>query len=355
MSKTILRIDNKKYEINDLTPFLIAILDLVYDGKFANAEKDLKNTKLEKELVTVKKLFDIYPETISQDNFSPVDFSEFKKYLEESEFDFSYFKNGTFNGFTDKVMALANNGNYKSAQSFLEAFKESNFSTASIYELMGTLYLEEGKIEKGINYLQESIGINPNLDTAYSELGNAYYNEKKFDLAAEYWLKEIEISPDHLYTYFMVHDSLKKCGEDDAARDILLKLLKNYPDNLLAKYHLMEYYIRTDQKDQADKMKSEIINSIPKYSNDFEIWSKIQYENENYSEVIDVIDSHISTNPNSAYLIVFKVVPLIKMNRYVDAIITINQLKENHKWYYYGKNDFFLNYLSEKERKICGI
>ncbi len=355
MHRTILNIDGEKYELNYLTPFVIALVDLVYDGNFSSAEKDLKNTKLKNELKTVKKLSEIYSDIILPEIFSPIDYTEFNEYLLEANVNFSNFKNGTYNGFIDKIMSLANNGDYKSAQKFLDALKDSNLQKDIIFELIGTLYLEEGEIEKGINFLKESIKINPNSDTAYSELGNAYYNEKKFNLAAECWLKEIKISPNHLYAYFMVHDSFKKCDKRIDAKNILEKLLKKYPDNLLAKYHLMEYYCSIKNIDMVNEIKNEILNSIPGYSNDFEIWSEIQYEKENYIKVVEAIDKYLSTNPNSSYLNTFKIVPLIKMNRYIDAIMIINQLKENDKWYYYGKNDFFSKYLTEKERKICGI
>ena len=202
-----LRQGEKSFSITETLPFSIAILDQIYDGDINLAIDDVKGSQVEKDLYVIRTLIDTFENIVTPENYAPIEFEEFLEYLAETELSIKSFARGTFSGFQDKILSIADRGDYDSAQRFLDLLMEANVDEASVCELKGTIFLESGNEEEGIKWLQRALKIDPSLVSAYSFLGQTFYNRGEFDEAASCWEKEITLSPDHLVTYFMLTDA----------------------------------------------------------------------------------------------------------------------------------------------------
>lgn len=350
-----LKIQDETYDINEFVPFAIALLDLIYDGDIGMAKADLQETALEPELLTVERLSDKFEIISSKQVYSPIDIEEFKSFLKETGLSFSSFKNGTFGGFQDKIMDAADKQDYESAQSFLDLLLESNMEKSQIAELKGTIYIEAGKIDEGIKWLNEAIEKDPTLVSAYSTLGQAYYNRGEFEKSAFYWEQEIVMAPNHLVTYFMLADAYYNAGNMQEAIEVLNNLLKNDSDNILAKYQLMEFCKDVENHKRAQELENEILESVPVYPNDIEVWAKIQFKHSNYSIVKEKVEELLAKSNEYNHLKLLLIVPDIKLGDNEGAIELLKEFKNNEAWYFYGKKELFNEFLSEEERKACGI
>ncbi|MFO7881731.1 MAG: tetratricopeptide repeat protein [Kosmotogaceae bacterium] len=348
-----LKIKDNTFRLDELFPFSIAVVDLIYDGDIQLALDELKKSNLIKPLETLNKLSDIYDEIVDPEMYSPIYFNEFKRYLDEAGIDFSKMENGTFSGYKDMVMRFADKDQYKEAHAYLDLLYESGFDIAGISELKGTLLLEEGKIEEGKKWLEKAIEEDPTLTSAYSSLGQMYFNNGNFKKAIEYWECEISIAPNHIVTYFMLADAYLMQNEKDKAVNILETLIENDEKNLLARYQLVNILDDMGEKEKAEKHKKQILETEPVYSSDIEIWARMQFEEGNFEKAKYIIEKLLETSPDLEHLKIILIVPYIKLGLKEKACELLKEFKDERFWYFYGKKELFEEFLNEEERKVC--
>lgn len=350
-----LKINKEIYQLDELFPFSIAIVDLIYDGDIQLAINDLKETNISKTLETLNKLSDIYDEIVDPEMYSPIYFNEFNKYMDESGTDINKMKNGTFGGYKDLVMRFADKDQYEEAHLFLDLLFRTGFDTPGTSELKGTLLLEEGKLDEGRKWLEKAIDEDPTLASAYSSLGQMYFNSGECNKAIECWEHEISIAPNHIVTYFMLADAYLMQNEKEKAVDILETLIENDEKNLLARYQLKNILTEMGEEEKAEEHKRQILNTEPVYSSDIEIWSRLQFEEGNFEKAKNVIEKFLETSPDLEHLKIILIVPYIKLGLRKKACELLKELKDERFWYFYGKKELFEKFLNEEERKVCEI
>ncbi|AKI96534.1 tetratricopeptide repeat protein [Kosmotoga pacifica] len=342
------------YDIDFLIPFSIAIVDLIYDGDLGAAREDLSGTSLEKSLDTIGRLSEKF-ECINPNLYAPIGPEEFKDYLDEVGVNLKMMKQGTFEGLHDRIMMLADRGEYDVAQKFLDLIYQEGVDNDVVAELKGTFYIEQGEIDRGIEWLKKALEKNPSLVSAYSTLGQTYFNLGKYDEAIKCWKKELELVPNHIVTYFMLADAYTLAGKRDEAVNILQKLVDNDENNLLAKYQLMELYEELSETDKAQELEKQILNAKPVYTNDIEIWARVQFKNGNYAKVKEVVEKFVSESPGFEYLKILLVIPEIKLGNEDAAKKIMSEFLDEKMWYYYGKKELFEEFLTPEERKVCEL
>jgi tetratricopeptide (TPR) repeat protein len=350
-----LRINEEIYRLDELFPFSIAVVDLIYDGDIQLAIDELKESIISESLETLNKLSDIYDEILDPEMYSPIYFNEFNRYMEETGININKLKNGTFSGYKDMVMRFADKDQYKEAHSYLDLLLESGYDIAGTYELKGTLFLEEGKMDEGKKWLEKAIDEDPTLASAYSSLGQMYFNNGECNKAIECWEHEISIAPNHIVTYFMLADAYLMQNEKEKAVNILETLIENDEKNLLARYQLMNILTDMGKDDKAEEHKKQILNAEPVYSSDIEIWSRIQFEEGNFEKAKNVIEKLLETSPDLEHLKIILIVPYIKLGLKEKACELLKEFKDERFWYFYGKKELFEEFLNEEERKVCEI
>lgn len=68
----------------------------------------------------------------------------------------------------------------------------------------GAYLIEKGQTKEGLEYLKQSIEINPNYKGAYEELVELEKKGSKYQMSLEYLFKLISISPNDGYYYYKV-------------------------------------------------------------------------------------------------------------------------------------------------------
>ncbi len=350
-----LKYGENTFAITETLPFSIAILDQIYDGDIYLAIDDLKGSKIEGDLICIKSLANLFDDIITPENYAPIEVEEFKEYLRETDLTIKSFPRGTFSGFQDKVLAIADRGDYESAQQFLDMLLEASVDKATVCELKGTVFLESGNEDEGINWLQRALKIDPSLVTAYSFLGQTFYNRGEFNEAAAYWEKEIALSPDHLVTYFMLTDAYINAGRMEEALNVLKSLSERDPDSILTKVEMAELYGKMGNSEMRKKMEEEVLSARPVYINDMEPWAKVQFKHSNFDVVEESAKKFLNDDPDRPELKMLLVVTFMKKGKCSEAKRLLEGFESEQVWYYYGKKELFDEYLTEEERRRCGI
>ncbi|MDD3680185.1 MULTISPECIES: lipopolysaccharide assembly protein LapB [unclassified Mesotoga] len=350
-----LRQGEKSFSITETLPFSIAILDQIYDGDINLAIDDVKGSQVEKDLYVIRTLIDTFENIVTPENYAPIEFEEFLEYLAETELSIKSFARGTFSGFQDKILSIADRGDYDSAQRFLDLLMEANVDEASVCELKGTIFLESGNEEEGIKWLQRALKIDPSLVSAYSFLGQTFYNRGEFDEAASCWEKEITLSPDHLVTYFMLTDAYINGGRTEEALNVLMSLSRRDPDSILTKVEMADLYERMGNIDMRDRVEQEVLGAKPVYINDMEPWAKIQFKYSRFDIVEKEAKKFLKEDPDRPELKMLLIVTHVKKGLCSEAKKLMEDFESEQVWYYYGKKELFDEFLSEEERRQCGI
>ncbi|HOI35253.1 MAG TPA: tetratricopeptide repeat protein [Mesotoga infera] len=350
-----LKYDGNIYSITDTLPFSVAILDQIYDGDLNLCLEDLGSTKIGKDLETLKSLIVAFEDIVVPEIYAPIEYLEFIEYMNECGLTVKNFARGTFSGFQDKILSIADRGDYESAQKFLDLLMDANVDKATLCELKGNIFLEEGNEEEGIRWLQQALMIDPSLLSAHSFLGQTYYNRGEYDKAAQYWEREISLAPDHLVTYFMLTDAYIQAGRIDEAMNVLRTLSQRDPSSILTKAEMVELCQKAGDFEQARKIEEEILNSRPVYINDIEVWAKTQFRYGRFDTVQEQVLEFLKKEPEKPELKMLLVVTFMKLKNCEEARRLMKSFEKGQLWYFYGKKELFNEFLTEEERRQCGI
>ena len=356
MEKIInLVIEGERITVTSLTPLVVMIRDILYEGDWELMLEDLKNNDLIKAEIEKCKKIENKVVILDEQVYAPTLFPEFKEWITEVGLKISDFKHVSLNGLYDLALDYADRNLYDVSMNIIKFMLEIDKNYAPAYELMGSLLLEQGKMEEGLRYLDKALEIDPWLVQAYSSLGEAYYNLGDYEKAAYYWEREIEYSPNNKLTYFMLADAYKKLKRFDLAIQCLNKLLERDENNILAMYELMEIYKNLGENEKAQMMEEKILHSTPKYLTDMEVWARILLKHGKYEKVIEILEEALKSTKLNAHIKLLLIIPYLKLGKVEKAKELFEDIKNNNIWYYYGKQELFDEYLTEEEKEICGI
>lgn len=346
--------DGNLFDITELTPFPFLLCEFLYEGDFELMKEDLKaNSKFMQETIKIEELIKYFPSLTSYFVVSPFILSEFLFYLDEFQISFSDLSHISLNGLFDTVLLECENRDYKVAEDLIDFILKIDPGFAPAYELMGSIYIEKGDLDKGQFYLENALKIDPWNIPALSELGQLYFNQGNFEKAAEMWKKEIELSPNNYVTYFMITNAYIQNHDYLKAAKIMEKFLNRFPKSILGKYQLSTIYKHLNRFIEAEKLQQEILRTTPEYSSDIEVWIKIMYENDKYQEAQTFLEKYISENPQSDHFKLLLIVPYIKSGNLNKAKEIYIQMQEKYKWYLYGLKDMLkMNFSSDEIKNI---
>ncbi len=347
--------DGEKFDITSDTPFVLMLRDLFYEGDWEALKEDLReNERVMKEVETCRRIEDkITP--LGEEVYEPICYPEFKEWLEESGIESGDLQRISLNGLYDLALDYADKGLYDVAQSIISFMLELDPNYAPGYELLGSLYIEQGRIEEGLKLLDKAVEIDPWLVEAYSSLGEAYYNMGEYQKAVYYWQKEIEKAPENKLTYFMISDACDKLGYYEKAIEVLKKLLERDPKSILARYEIAQFYRKLGNDEMANEMEDEIASMEPKYANDVEVWAKVLLKRKEYDRLVKILEKFEENLKLNTHVKMLLVIPYVKLGKIEKAREIVENLKDNNMWYYYGKKELYSEFLTQEEMKLCGI
>jgi len=342
-------------EINDVTPFALMLRDVLYEGdwELMNKEKEYFENLME-EVKKLQKLERYLGVELDFQMLGPFVVSEFVEYANELGINLASLNHVSLNYLYDRAFDYADMKYYDLAEKVVSLMLKIDPNYAPAYELLGTLYIEQGN-EEGVNYLKKAIEIDPLLIGAYSMLGEHYYNSGRYREAAQVWLKELEMAPEHKFTYFMVADAYDRCGEYRKAVEILEKFVTMDNRSILALYEISQFYRKMGNDRKADEYEKLILERIPYYINDVEVWARIMFKHGRYEEVEKVVKNILENTGEHAALELLLIVPYVKMGRLQEARSILDKYKTANSWLYYGKQNIICESLNEEEKRACGL
>ena len=254
----------------------------------------------------------------------------------------------------NKALQLHKDGRFQDAINLYSDLLENKKNDSQLLFLIGTAYIQQGKIEEGIQELKKSISLKPENVFAHSNLGNALkdlkrydealvsYDEalrintnfadihnnrgsilknlKKYNEALASYEKALQLNPDHAYTHNNKGNALKdlkRYEEAIASYNKALQLNPNYADAYNNKGNalkdLKRYVEALTSFDEAIKIKSDHFDA---YNNRGIVFNEIKY----YEKALDSFDKALQINPNYAFAYNNKGNALKDLKRYEEAL-----------------------------------
>ena len=220
----------------------------------------------------------------------------------------------------EEVYKNINTKNFILAENNLSKILDIDQNNIKALFLLGSIFLQTGKLIKSKQYLEKVIEKDPNIANAYSNLGIVYIKLKEFIKAKKFLYKALEINPTHLdaFNYLgIVYAELDNFNTGLFNVKKSLELDKNYVpayNNLGLIYKKFNYF------DEAEIFFKKAIEINSKFTeshyNLMELFEKGN-QNEKLLEAINNFEKLFKPNPVS---ILYKCHALYKKELFFDAI-----------------------------------
>ncbi len=169
-----------------------------------------------------------------------------------------------------------------------------------LWNILGVVAYETGKLEDAIKAYMKSMSIDPNYAFAYNNLGIAYKDQENQHLAIDYFKKAISIQPDFLDAYNNLAATLSEQGEFEEAIALCKKAISIQPDFAEAFNNMGAIY--REQGNLNDALlaikKAKLLK--PDYADAYNNLGAVLQDQGNYEEAIKVFKKAISFQPDHA-------------------------------------------------------
>ncbi|MBN1902671.1 tetratricopeptide repeat protein [Candidatus Sumerlaeota bacterium] len=166
---------------------------------------------------------------------------------------------------------------------------------------LGTLLLDQEKVDEAILHFNETIRINPGFDIAYYNLGYSHLKKGDYEKAIEYYKKAIELNPKYVNAYInlgMVYDDL---GEHEQAIENYLKARNLKPESD-AVYNCLGYaYSSIGNLDEAIIHYKKCLELNPEHLEANYKLGRAFYEKGDPNNAIHYYEKAIEIDPENAY------------------------------------------------------
>ncbi len=119
------------------------------------------------------------------------------------------------------------------------------------HTILGTAFLQQGKINEAISHFQKALQINPDYADAHYNLGNALLQKGDVDEAIAQYQRALQIHPDYVEASYNLGNALLQKGDAEAAVAQYQRVLQFNPDNADAQNNLGSALLRKGNVDEA--------------------------------------------------------------------------------------------------------
>ncbi len=162
-----------------------------------------------------------------------------------------------------EALMLCQQGRLKEGKLYLGELYNEFPHCPDILTPLGTIAIQEGHLEEGIQKLETSLKMNSKQPLALNNIGNAYLEIKKNEEAIQAFQKAIEISPAFIDAYYNKGRAYLALSEYDKALSLFDHVLQKEPQYLWAYisqgycyYELEKYHEALASYDEALKLYS---------------------------------------------------------------------------------------------------
>lgn len=201
----------------------------------------------------------------------------------------------------ENIVNIYKSGDLNKAESLCKEILSKNSNMVFLYNLMGLIYSDLGKVDLAIKTFKDGIRINPKFPEIYNNLGRVIFRHKgedEFVNAENYYKKSIELNsklPEpmnnlgNLYAHFNKHDK---------AINYYKKAISLNSKFIYAYYNLSISYIATGDFDEATKNLKKTIELNNNFYPAHRSLSRIIKYDKNSSHLKELLNLDATTKEN---------------------------------------------------------
>lgn len=176
--------------------------------------------------------------------------------------------------------------------------------SSATYKSIGAIYMDTGRYEKAIEYLQQGRLLD-NHDVATSvTLALAYHFSGQDALAERLYREIIELSPKNWKAYFGYGYFLTRLGRHDEALENFRAVLKITPDNILAMTNMANNYLFKGDFEKAAELYEESTRFEPS-SAAFANVGTTFYLAEDFEKAVEFYDKSLKLEPTNYQWLIY--------------------------------------------------
>ena len=186
--------------------------------------------------------------------------------------------------------------------------------------LLGSVFIQTGKFESSIKYLDKVIKIDPNIANAQNNLGIVYIKLKKFETAKKFLNKALDINPNHLDAFNSLGIVYAEMGDLNEALLNVKKALELNPNFVSAHNNLGLIYKKFEHFNDAETSFKKALELNPKFmESHYNLMELYEKGNQNDKLEKTIINFEKIFKSNSISLL-YKSHILFKKDLFLDVI-----------------------------------
>lgn len=197
------------------------------------------------------------------------------------------------------------------------------------------LLLEEGDLDRGLEYLQKEVAEHKSNGYAYLWIGRTYYQQKKYGQALEGITKAIKhLGKDNeklAIAYYHRALTYQELGVKDKMLEDLAASIKYDPDELAPYQVRGDFYFCNEEFDLAEKDYNQVISLSPGEIYGHVGLGQIAYFRKEYDKAIEKYSYTLKLDPDYYYAKSFRADALFSQNKYKESLTDVfDVLQKNH-------------------------
>ena len=204
------------------------------------------------------------------------------------------------------------------------------------------LLLEEGDLDRGLEYLQKEVKDHKSNGYAYLWIGRTYYQQKKYGQALDGITKAIKFlgKDDEKLAIAYYHRALtyQELGEEDKMLNDLTASIKYNPEELTPYKVRGDVYFNQENYDLAEKDYNQVISLSPGDVYGHLSLGQTSYMRKEYDKAIEKYDYVLKLDPEYYYAKSFRAEAFFSQNKYEESLTDImDVLQRDHKESFAGE------------------
>ena len=186
---------------------------------------------------------------------------------------------------------------FRRAEAILKQVIEKEPRNYQAVYMLGSVYLDEGNIDKALEQCKISITLNRHFADGYSCIGYIYYLKNDWAKAIDYNLKSVYYDPKNTDAYFNLGMSYYRGGKVEEAIQYFNKCLEINPRNDEVYYMVGRIYYEAKNKSKAEEYLQNAIDLNTNYEDAYFKLGNIYMDQKAYPKAIPLLEKAMYIEP----------------------------------------------------------
>ncbi len=173
-------------------------------------------------------------------------------------------------------------------------------NSARAYSKLGVIYYWDKKeYDKGLQFLQKSLELDPNEPLTYNNIGQIYGIKEKCDIAIQYFQKAIELDPNSAFGYSNLGSCYLAMGQYAKAVQSFQKAIELNPSLHVVHCNLALSYYGLNEYEMSIKCYQKAVHLNPDYFEAHDLLGQLYLERKQYEKAIEEFQIASMISPNN--------------------------------------------------------